>query len=83
MHGFLNLFLTAGFVKAGMDTRFAMELLEEQWAAAMEFDSEGVVWRGQGLSWPAIAEARREFAVSFGSCSFMEPVDDLRALGLL
>jgi hypothetical protein len=30
-----------------------------------------------------VAQARREFAHSFGSCSFEEPIDDLRALGLM
>jgi len=83
MHGFLNVFLAAAFVKAGMETRLAMELLEEQSAAALQFDSEGVVWREQPLPWPVIAAARQDFAVSFGSCSFTEPVDDLRSLGLL
>ena len=83
MHGFLNVFLAAAFVKAGMETRLAMELLEEQSAAALQFDSKGVVWREQRLPWPVIAAARQDFAVSFGSCSFTEPVDDLRSLGLL
>jgi hypothetical protein len=83
MHGFLNVFLAAAFVKAGMETRLAMELLEEQSAAALQFDSEAVVWREQRLPWPVIAAARQDLAVSFGSCSFTEPVDDLRSLGLL
>jgi hypothetical protein len=30
-----------------------------------------------------IDEARRQFIKSFGSCSFDEPVEDLRALGLM
>jgi hypothetical protein len=30
-----------------------------------------------------IAETRRDFAISFGSCSFEEPIADLRALNLL
>jgi hypothetical protein len=83
MHGFLNLLLAAGFVKAGMETRLAMELLEEQSAAAMRFNSEGVEWREHRLRWPEVAEARQDFSISFGSCSFTEPVDDLRSLGLL
>jgi hypothetical protein len=83
MHGFLNVFLAAAFVKAGMATRLAIELLEEQSAAAMQFDSEGVAWREHRLRWPEVAAARQDFSISFGSCSFTEPVDDLRSLGLL
>jgi hypothetical protein len=83
MHGFLNVFLTAAFVKAGMETRLATELLEEPSAAALPFDSEGVEWREHRLGCREVAAARRNFSVSFGSCSFSEPVDDLRSLGLL
>ena len=83
MHGFLNVFLVAAFVKAGMETHPAMELLEEQSAAALQFDSGGVEWRGHRLNCQQIAVARQDFSVSFGSCSFTEPVDDLRSLGLL
>ena len=83
MHGFLNVFLAAAFVKSGMETRLAMELLEEQSAAALQFDSEGVEWREHRLGWREVAASRRDFSVSFGSCSFTEPIDDLRSLGLL
>ena len=83
MHGFLNVFLAAAFVKMGMETHLAVQLLEEQSAAALQFDSEGVEWLAHRLGWQQIAAARRDFSVSFGSCSFTEPVDDLRSLGLL
>jgi hypothetical protein len=83
MHGFLNVFLAAAFVRAGMETSRAMELLEEQSAAAIQFDSEGVAWREHRLSWQELAAARHGFSISFGSCSFTEPIGDLRSLGLL
>jgi hypothetical protein len=83
MHGFLNLFLAAAFVRSGMETERAVQLLEEQSAEAFHFDSHAVVWRGHRLSREEIAGARRSFAISFGSCSFTEPLDDLRALHLL
>lgn len=83
MHGFLNVFLAAAFVKAGLETGLAVELLEEQSAAALQFGSDGVAWRAHRLSWPEIASARQDFSISFGSCSFTEPIDDLRSLGLL
>jgi hypothetical protein len=83
MHGFLNVFVAAAFVWGGMETGAAVELLEERSLSAVHFDSGGVEWRHHRLSWQEIAAARRDFCVSFGSCSFTEPIDDLRSLGLL
>jgi len=83
MYGFLNVFLAAAFVRAGMDVPLALELLNEQSRDAFEFDSYGASWRGHRLPVDQISIARRSFSVSFGSCSFTEPIDDLRSLHLL
>ncbi len=83
MHGFVNIFLAAAFLKAGMETKLAVQLLEERSAEAFHFDLDGVSWRQQRLSRDEIGAARLGFAVSFGACSFTEPIDDLRALHLL
>jgi len=80
MHGFLNVFLAAAFLQAGMEPSVAVQLLEEQSERAFEFDSDGVRWRQHRISLDGIAAARRDFAISFGSCSFTEPIDDLRSL---
>ncbi len=82
-HGFVNVFLAAAFLRAGMEPKLAVRLLEEQSARAFHFDLDGVGWREHRLSRNEIAAARRGFAVSFGSCSFTEPIDDLRDLHLL
>ncbi len=83
MHGFVNIFLAAAFLRAGMETGPAVQLLEEQSAGAFHFDSDGFDWRQHRLRRDEIAAARQNFAVSFGSCSFTEPIEDLRALHLL
>ncbi len=83
MHGFINVFLAAAFLRAGMETELAVQLLEEQAAQAFQFDLDGVCWRRHRLSRDEIADARSNFAISFGSCSFTEPIDDLRSLHLL
>jgi hypothetical protein len=83
MHGFLNVFLAAAFVRSGMDSPLATELLKEQTPEAFEFDAAGVAWRGHRVSADRIVETRRNFSISFGSCSFTEPIDDLRSLHLL
>jgi hypothetical protein len=83
MHGFINVFLAAAFLRAGMEAKVAVEVLNEQSAGAFDFSLEGVGWRQHRLSRDEIAAARTGFAVSFGSCSFTEPIDDLRVLRLL
>jgi hypothetical protein len=83
MHGFLNVFLVSAFLRAGMDPKLAVQLLEEQSQDAFHLDSDGISWREHRLRREEIAEARRDFAISVGSCSFTEPIEDLRSLHLL
>ena len=83
MHGFVNVFLAAAFVRTGMETALAVQLVEERSTEAFHFDLDGVSWRKHRLSRREIEAARQRFAVSFGSCSFTEPVDDLKSIRLL
>ena len=83
MHGFLNVFTAAAFAWYGMDEAGITGVLEETDAAAIEFADDGLDWRGHRLGTEQIRCARREFAHSFGSCSFEEPVSELRELELL
>ena len=50
---------------------------------AFGFDQTGVVWNECHISSEELASARRSFCLCFGSCSFNEPIDDLRELGWL
>lgn len=81
MHGFLNVFLAAAFLRAGMEPALAASLLES--CGPLEFSSGSIHWRENQLGTDEIAAARKNFAISFGSCSFTEPIDDLQSLGLL
>lgn len=83
MHGFLNVFCTAAFVRTGITATDAVAMMEETAADAFQFDGGGVTWRNRRITTPAIAAARVNYSVSFGSCSFQEPIDELRALHLL
>ena len=47
------------------------------------FCDDGLTWKNVAASTEEVAAARRDFVTSFGSCSFDEPRDDLRALGWL
>lgn len=83
MHGFLNVFLAASFMLYGMDTAAATLFLAEESAAAIRFADDSITWRSHTLSNAQLLHARQSFCLSFGSCSFSEPLDDLRALQLL
>ena len=83
MFGFLNLFLAAAFMGAGLDDAAAERLLEERDRTAFHFDAEGVEWRGRRLDLDRIRRTRESAIISFGSCSFIEPIGDLQSLGLL
>jgi hypothetical protein len=82
MHGFLNVLAAAALLAEGHAPDAVAPLLEERDASALAFGGGGVRWRGLGAGPAALAPGRRGLA-SFGSCSFAEPVADLRALGLL
>lgn len=83
MHGFLNVFLAAAFAWHGAERSLVLDILDDRDARSFAFWDDAASWRGQALSTAQIQNARRDFAHSFGSCSFEEPVADLRALGLL
>lgn len=80
MHGFLNVFLAACFAWHGRPN--IETVLNETDAAAFRFD-ERAHWRDWSLEAAQVEEARTQFAHAFGSCSFEEPVHDLKTLGLL
>jgi hypothetical protein len=67
-HGFLNLLAA---------TVFNEEALAEEDGEAFRVTETAFVWRDRS------APPSRGLFVSFGSCSFFEPVDELKALGLL
>jgi hypothetical protein len=82
MHGFLNVFVAAGFAWHG-EYESIPDMLEEEDPKAFKFVGDVLHWRDYSLSTEQIQAARRDFAHSFGSCSFEEPIADLRELGLL
>jgi hypothetical protein len=83
MHGFLNV-LGAGVLSAEhhWDEAQMIEMLEDQRSQSFEFHDTVFAWREWEITLDRI-KARRKFVTSFGSCSFDEPREDLRALNLL
>ncbi|KXK00867.1 MAG: hypothetical protein UZ17_ACD001001919 [Acidobacteria bacterium OLB17] len=83
MHGFLNLFLMAAFVRDGRHIALLDELMAARDASEFRFDETGVRWRNEYvLTLWQLQQARLSGIQSFGSCSFVEPIVDLKELGI-
>ena len=83
MHGFLNV-LGAAILAAEhkWDEKQTVAMLEDENPESFSFDDEFFAWREWKIDIKPLNN-RRRFVTSFGSCSFDEPREDLRALGLL
>ena len=83
MHGFLNV-LGAAVLAAEhqWDARQAAMMLEDEDAGSFSFTDDFFAWRDWKIDTERL-QYRRRFVRSFGSCSFDEPREDLRALGFL
>jgi hypothetical protein len=79
MYGYLNVILAAAAIRAGAPLAMAGQILCESDTSSLEFSDEVIRW-GRA-EWPAdLVRGAREQLVSFGSCSFREPVAELRSL---
>jgi hypothetical protein len=83
MHGFLNV-LGAAVLAAEYkwDANETGLMLEDENADSFFFSDEFFAWRDWKIDTSRL-QYRRKFVTSFGSCSFDEPREDLRSLGLL
>jgi hypothetical protein len=83
MHGFLNV-LGAAILAAEhkWNEKQAAAMLDDENLNSFSFDDEFFAWREWKIDLKRLNN-RRKFVTSFGSCSFDEPREDLRALGLL
>lgn len=83
MHGFVNLLAAAVFARLGMDRPALEEIVACEDAGRFGFDDDGLSWNGRGASVEDLRATRGSNCISYGSCSFVEPVTDLQTLGLL
>ncbi len=83
MHGFLNVFLGATLARETGDAALVAKLLGETDPRAFRASDDGIRWNDRLLRTDSIDETRGLFALSYGSCSFDEPVDELKSLGML
>mgnify|MGYP003393168287 CR=1 FL=1 len=84
MHGFLNVLLMTGFARESYRVSLLEELMEEEFGEAFTFGELDVKWRDDHfLTNSHLSLLRRKGMISFGSCSFDEPIADLQSLGVL
>jgi hypothetical protein len=83
MHGFLNVLVAGALAHAhGLGEETLARVLQAEDISEFGFGEDGLAWRNLSLL-DTDLEAGRSFATSFGSCSFDEPIDDLKAINLL
>lgn len=87
MFGYLNVLLAAAVLANGGRNEDALLVLDESDPRAITFDDTQATWHGPDgdivLSRNVLLQVRERMLVSIGSCSFTEPVDEVRALGWL
>ena len=82
MFGFLNVLLAVAAAHAGLAEDRVIAILDERSGEGIRFEDDGARWRD--VRFPAeVLDRARDSMLAFGSCSFREPLDDLRAMGLL
>lgn len=84
MHGFLNMLTMTGFARESFRPSRLEQIMEEEFDEVFTFRDNGIAWRNDHyLSLGHIERLRSKGLNSFGSCSFDEPVADMRGMGLL
>lgn len=83
MYGFLNLLVATAAMRAGCNDARAQEILLSEDPDAFRFDDAGIRWADLSLGTSLVLDTRARLMLSFGSCSFAEPIADLRRLGLV
>lgn len=84
MHGFVNVFLGAAIARTLRgDVETITRVLDETDPSAFSFTDDAARWRNTTIETAQLAHARESFALSYGSCSFDEPIADMKTLGWL
>jgi len=83
MFGFLNMFVGAALARRGAAVEEVVAVLQAERGSDFRFGDDDVRWKDTRLTRQELLESHATFALSFGSCSFEEPLYDLRRLALL
>jgi hypothetical protein len=83
MHGFINVFVAAAVAYQGAPEEEVVAVLNEESPAAFQWEESRLTSGQRTIAAEQLKEVRENFATGFGSCSFAEPIRDLKALGWL
>lgn len=82
MHGFLNVAIASAFASLKQDP-FVTSILDERDIRGFAFGESGLSWHGHDVARNDLKSVRDGFFLSFGSCSFEEPIAELEELRLV
>lgn len=84
MHGFINVF-AAGLIayRHNLSEHGMRDIMNDENGNDFTFSLNCLFWKDWQICLDDIETARKELMISFGSCSFDEPVEDLKKLKLL
>ncbi|MGI8507739.1 MAG: hypothetical protein ACR2MQ_00260 [Gemmatimonadaceae bacterium] len=80
MFGYLNMFVAGSLAWDGAEEGTLVAALNTRHLGDFNFADDGLAFHRRFIPLATLREARTNFVISFGSCSFREPVDDLAAL---
>lgn len=84
MYGFFNVFMAAALAhQADFEVPDLHEVLTDDAIENFRFSDDRAAWQVHEVDLEQIEACRAGYAISFGSCSFDEPREDLRALNLI
>ena len=79
MHGFLNVAILAALAYGQKVTEEeALAVLQESSIDGFQFQGDSISWNEHRLDISELEKARQSFFCSIGSCSFQEPMDELK-----
>ena len=84
MYGFFNIFV-GGMIahKFNLENGELTKILLDENPKNFIFDIDGLHWKAYSISNAEVQHYRKKSFISYGSCSFNEPIEDLKKLGLL
>lgn len=82
MFGYLNMFTAAALAWNGADESVILSALLSESPHDFRFSDDAIAFSAHAVPLAKVHDAREHFIISFGSCSFREPVDDLATLSI-
>jgi len=80
MHGYVNVILASAMLYNEGDIASACDVLNDASPSSFSFVSEGIIWHNRIFTVETITDVREKLLLSFGSCSFLEPLAELADL---